>query len=125
MAHIIAVANQMGGVGKTPSAINLAASFAAAILNTLLVDCDPQSNSTSGLGLAKDAERNSTYKVLIGECDAISALQPTALAHLFILPPHKNLIGLNFELVDAETREFRLPHPLVPLPELSTFTWLD
>src|SRR5260370_39595633 len=125
MAHIIAVANQMGGVGKTPSAINLAASFAAAILNTLLVDCDPQSNSTSGLGLAKDAERNSTYKVLIGECDAISALQPTALDHLFILPAHKNLIGVNFELVDAQNREFRLRNALVPLPERFKFILID
>jgi chromosome partitioning protein len=82
MGRVIAVANQKGGVGKTTTAINLAASFAAAEVNTLLIDCDPQSNTTSGLGLMKDPERLSTYHLLLGAASGEEALAVTELEQL-------------------------------------------
>ncbi len=125
MGRVIAVANQKGGVGKTTTAINLASSFAAAEVNTLLVDCDPQSNASSGLGLVKDPERISTYHLLMGAASAEEALQPTELEQLWIIPSHKNLIGANLELVEGERREFRLRDALAPLRDRFQFIVLD
>ncbi len=125
MGRVIAVANQKGGVGKTTTAINLASSFAAAEVNTLLVDCDPQSNATSGLGLAKDPDRINTYHVLMGAAGVEEAVRPTSMEQLWIIPSHKNLIGANLELVDAERREFRLRDALQPLRDRYQFIVLD
>src|SRR5467141_997824 len=125
MGRVIAVANQKGGVGKTTTAINLASSFAAAEVNTLLVDCDPQSNASSGLGLVKDPERISTYHLLMGAAAAEEALQRSELEQLWIIPAHKDLIGANLELVEGERREFRLREALEPLRERFQYIVLD
>jgi chromosome partitioning protein len=125
MGCIIAVANQKGGVGKTTTAINLAASFAAAEVNTLLVDCDPQSNATSGLGFAKDPDRVNSYHLLMGAASAEEALLTTELEQLWLIPAHKNLIGANLELVNAEGREFRMREALAPLRDRFQFVVLD
>jgi chromosome partitioning protein len=125
MGRVIAIANQKGGVGKTTTAINLAASFAAAEVNTLLIDCDPQANASSGLGFVKDPERVSTYHLLLGAASAEEALQATELEQLWLIPSHKNLLGANLELVEAERREYRLRDALAPLRDRFQYIVLD
>jgi chromosome partitioning protein len=108
LSRVLAIANQKGGVGKTTTAINLAAALAANDLRILVIDSDPQGNSTTGLGIAKDPERPSLYNVILGHAEAKDAIVPTDFEGLHLISADKNLVGANLELVDIPNREYRL-----------------
>ncbi len=125
MSRVIAIANQKGGVGKTTTAINLAASLAAAECRVLLLDCDPQANTTGGLGFPKDPTRATIYHALIGERTLAEIVLPTVMEGLFLAPSDKNLVAASLELAGEERREFRLREMIEPLRNDYRFIIID
>jgi chromosome partitioning protein len=125
LSRVFAISNQKGGVGKTTTAINLAASLTASDLKVLVIDSDPQGNATTGLGVTKNTDKPSLYHVLLGDVSAQNALIPTELEGLSIIPADKNLVGANLELVDIPEREFRLKDRIADIRNNYHFILID
>ncbi|MBQ6244978.1 MAG: ParA family protein [Bacteroidales bacterium] len=116
MGKVIAIANQKGGVGKTTTAINLAASLAVLEKKVLIIDADPQANTTSGLNFAPDNDQQRTlYEVLIGQIGIADALVQTEMANLHMVPSHINLVGAEIEMLETPGRESLLKEALAPV----------
>jgi chromosome partitioning protein len=125
MERIIAIANQKGGVGKTTTAINLASCLAVAEKKTLLIDIDPQGNTTSGVGIDKNNVGISTYDVLLGDAPIDSAILETQIEFMHILPSNIELVGAEVELVETFEREHRLKRALLPARDQYDFIFVD